>query len=285
MATGRARQETRRRDRQGGEGRIPALSRHRPGPRGRGDLLACPRGAGEPQGAERGRGQPRCLPRSHQECGAGCGRQSAGHQPGAGRCLSGAPRSRLSGRVHALAGALAQAARRALGRAGAIGGAPPGLRPGGGDRGVPGPRILDCRCRFRDGRRSGVPGPAHPSRRQEARKPRHCGRGSCACRQGAAGRSRLQDCGRREKTGAPQPGPALHHLDPPAGSVAAARVWRRAHHAPRPAALRRRRPRRRERRPHHLYADRQRGAERGGAGRCAPADRARLRRSLSAAET
>ncbi len=38
--------------RQGAEGRQDPLPRHRPGSRGRGDLLACPRHAGGPQGAE-----------------------------------------------------------------------------------------------------------------------------------------------------------------------------------------------------------------------------------------
>ena len=46
-----------------------------------------------------------------------------------GRCLPGAPRARLSGRLHALAGALAQVARRALGRTCAVGGAAACRRP------------------------------------------------------------------------------------------------------------------------------------------------------------
>ena len=48
---------------------------------------------------------------------------------GVGRCVPGAPRPRLSCRLHALAGAVAQAARRALGRARAVGGAPPRRGP------------------------------------------------------------------------------------------------------------------------------------------------------------
>ena len=48
-------------------------------------------------------------------------------QRGTGRRLSGAPRPRLSGRLHAVAGVVAQAARRALGGARAVGGAAAGL--------------------------------------------------------------------------------------------------------------------------------------------------------------
>jgi hypothetical protein len=54
----------------------------------------------------------------------------------AGRCLSRPPRARLSRRLHALAGAVAQAAGRALGRPRAVGGAAPRLRPRAGDRGL-----------------------------------------------------------------------------------------------------------------------------------------------------
>ena len=55
----------------------------------------------------------------------------------AGRRLSRAPRARLSRRLHALAGAVAQAAGRALGRPRAVGGAAPRLRPRERDRAIP----------------------------------------------------------------------------------------------------------------------------------------------------
>ena len=58
----------------------------------------------------------------------------------AGRCLSCPPRARLSRRLHALAGAVAQAARRALRRPRAVGGAAAGLRPRTGNREIPSPR-------------------------------------------------------------------------------------------------------------------------------------------------
>ena len=53
-----------------------------------------------------------------------------------------------------------------------------------------------------------------------------------------------------------QSGAAVHHLDAAAGSRAQARLLRAAHHAPGAAAVRRRRLRRRRRRPHHLHAHR-----------------------------
>ena len=62
---------------------------------------------------------------------------------GARRRLSGAPRARLPRRLHALAGALAQAAGREVGRPGAVGGAAADRRARDGDRGVPRPRVLD----------------------------------------------------------------------------------------------------------------------------------------------
>ena len=55
--------------------------------------------------------------------------QAAPDRQAAGRRLSGPPRARLSRRLHALAGAVAQAAGRPLGRPRAVGGAAPRLRP------------------------------------------------------------------------------------------------------------------------------------------------------------
>ena len=62
---------------------------------------------------------------------------SARARRGSDRRLSGAPRARLSGRLHALAGAVAQAARRQVGGPRAVGGAAPDRRSRARDRGVP----------------------------------------------------------------------------------------------------------------------------------------------------
>ena len=70
-------------------------------------------------------------------------------QRGTGRRLSGAPRAGLSGRLHAVAGAVAQAAGRALGRPRAIGGAAPGGGARNRDRSLQGAGILEHRCRCR----------------------------------------------------------------------------------------------------------------------------------------
>ena len=61
--------------------------------------------------------------------GAGSDGQSAPDRRAAGRRLSRPPRARLSRRLHAVAGAVAQAAGRPFGRPRPVGGAAPGLRP------------------------------------------------------------------------------------------------------------------------------------------------------------
>ncbi len=108
--------------------------RDRPGSRGRGDLLAYPRDPEEPPRSQGREGRARHLQRHHQ---AGGGRGDALPTPdrsGAGRRLSGPPRARLSRRLHALAGSLAQAAGRALRRTRPVRDPPPRLRPRDGDR-------------------------------------------------------------------------------------------------------------------------------------------------------
>ena len=77
----------------------------------------------------------------------------------AGRRLSRPPRARLSGRLHALAGAVAQAAGRALGRPRAVGGAAARLRPRARDREIRRARILVAGRDARDAARR------RPSRR------------------------------------------------------------------------------------------------------------------------
>ena len=93
-------------------------------------------------------GRARGLQRHHQDGGDRGDGAPARDRRGAGRRLSRPPRARLSGRLHALAGAVAQAAGRALGRPRAVGGAAPDRRPRDGDRGLPRPRILGGRRRM-----------------------------------------------------------------------------------------------------------------------------------------
>ena len=84
----------------------------------------------------------------------------------------------------------------------------------------------------------------------------------------------------RGETRQAPPLPALHHLDPAAGSVAQTRLGAGAHHADRATALRGRRRRRRRSRPHYLYAHRRRRPRARG-GECgAKSDRQRFWRSL-----
>ena len=111
------------------QGRRQADPRHRPGSRGRSDLLARAGSAEGKEGAQGSQDRARRLQRHHQAGGDRGDAASARDRRRAGRCLSRPPRARLSGRLHALAGALAQAARRPLGRPRAIGRAAAGLRP------------------------------------------------------------------------------------------------------------------------------------------------------------
>ena len=88
-------------------------------------------------------GRARRLQRHHQDRRHRGDGEPAPDRHGAGRRLPRPPRARLSRRLQAVAGALAQAAGLALGRPGAVGGAAPDRRPRDGDRGLPGPGILD----------------------------------------------------------------------------------------------------------------------------------------------
>ena len=99
-------------------------------------------------------------------------RPSARPRPRADRRLSGAPRARLPGRLHPLAGAVAQAAGQPLGRPRAVGGAAPDLRARGRDRGLPRARVLDRRGRLRTATGETLDGAADPSRRPQAREVR-----------------------------------------------------------------------------------------------------------------
>ena len=276
--------EAARRHRQGDHQGRQALSRHRPGPRGRGHLLACPRRAEAQEGAGRRRRQARHLQRHHQAVGAGRRRPSARARPGPDRRLHGAPRARLPGGLHPVARAVAQAAGQPLGRPRAVGGAAPDLRARSRDRGLQDPRILDGRRPVRHHQEADAEGPPHPSRRPQARqvRPRHPG----ARRAGQARdrAPRLLGGLDRPPPGPPQPAAALHHLDPAAGGLAQARRRRRHGHAHRPAAVRGRRHRRRDGRPDHLYAHRRRAARPRGDRPDPPPDRDQVRPELRARE-
>ena len=141
--------------------------RHRPRPRGRGDLLAR---AGSAQGKERAEGadgRARRVQRHHQAGGRRRDEEPAPDRRRAGRRLSRPPRARLSRRLHAVAGAVAQAARRALGRPGAVGGAAACLRPRARDREVRRPRILVAGRDARDAAQRDLRGAPRRRRRPE----------------------------------------------------------------------------------------------------------------------
>ena len=102
-----------------------------------------------------------------------------GHAPSArdrrapGQCLSRPPGARLSRRLHALPGAVAETAWRPLRRPGAVGGAPARLRPRARDRAIQGSGILVDPGRACHDQERDLPGQAGLSRGQEARKVRH----------------------------------------------------------------------------------------------------------------
>ena len=185
----------------------------------------------------------------------------------AGRRLSRPPRARLPRRLHALAGAVAQAARRALGRPRAVGGAAArSATASSRSRSVP-PRILVARSRTLTTPR-GDASIARARRRSTARS------SSASTSTGRAGRRDAQaaieagelhgrvgrgQAGRAATRRRPSP-PRRCSRRPRASSASRAD----AHHAGRAAPLRGRRYRRRDRRPHHLYADRRRADRPGG---------------------
>ena len=143
------------------------------------------------QGAE-GRQRPaHHLQRDHPQRHPRRHRRTARPRPAADRGLPGPPRAGLPGRVHAVAGAVAQAAGQPLRRARAVGRAAADLRARGGDRGLPGPRVLDRRGGVHHPGRRAVHRAADASRRQAARPVRPEQRGAGAGRQGG-GRGRAR---------------------------------------------------------------------------------------------
>ena len=121
------RREAAQRHRPRRQGRRQAHPRDRPRSRGRSHFVARARGSQGEESAQAPARRARRVQRHHQAGGDGSHEASARHRSGAGRCLSGAPRARLSGGLHAVAGAMAQASGRAFGRAGAVGGAAAGV--------------------------------------------------------------------------------------------------------------------------------------------------------------
>ncbi len=237
------------------------------------------------QGAKRAR-WPRCqacgLSRGHQACGVGGHGAPARARYAPDRRLPGAPRARLSGGLHALAGALAQAAGLALGRACPVGGAPPHLRARGRDRGLPIRGILDGRGAAQDRPGRHLYRTAHPPRRQAARQAGARDRDGRPF--GSSGDRGARPQGRkgRAQAGEQDAGSALLDLDLATGRLAQARLLGRPDDAHGPAPLRGYRSRRRDGRAHHLHADGQRQPVERGAGSCAaPCGRA-LRGALRA---
>ena len=191
----------------------------------------------------------------------------------AGRRLSRPPRARLSRRLHALAGAVAQAAgARSAGRVQSV-----ALRLVC-DRELEienfvAARILVAGRDARDAARR------HASRRASSAPTARRSSGSTSARareaeafkRGARDARPSRVASVEAKPAQAQPAAALHHLDAAAGGEPQARLRAGAHHADRAAALRRHRHRRRDRRPHHLYAHRRRRDRAGGDRRDAPA--------------
>ena len=119
-----------------GQGRRTAGPRDRPRSRGRGDFVARARTAEEAQDAARQR-RPRDFQRDHQAGGDRGDEGPARARPAADRCLSRAPRARLSLWLHAFAGAVAAASRCEERGARAIGRPAADRRPRNRDRALP----------------------------------------------------------------------------------------------------------------------------------------------------
>ena len=180
----------------------------------------------------------------------------------AGRRLSGAPRARLSRRLHAVAGAVAQAAGRPLGRPRAVGGAAPHLRPRARDRGLQGRRNtgrIERDARHRQGRRR----LRRPPRRLDGKKLDKLDIGDeadapSAIKAAIEGGDFTRRHGREARPRARNPSPPFTTSTLQQEASRKLGFCAGADHAARPAALRGRRHRRRDRRPHHLYANRRR---------------------------
>ena len=156
------------RHRLGREARRARDPRHRPGSRGRGDILARAAGPARQERAARQAGRPRRVQRRHPPSGAGGDEEPARDRRAAGRCIPRAPRTRLSRGLHALTSVVAKASGRALGRPRAVGGAAARLRPRGGDRAIQAAGILVGHRASPHAQERSLHGAAGRARREEA---------------------------------------------------------------------------------------------------------------------
>ncbi|CUH39138.1 hypothetical protein JSE7799_01859 [Jannaschia seosinensis] len=247
--------------------------RHRPRPRGRGDLLAPAGGAHVASRHQEGHAdQPRGLQRHHQEGRSGSHRQPARDRPPAGPRLSGAPCARLPRGFQPQPGPVAQAARLEIGGPGAVGVAASRGRARDGDRGVRCARILVGPHHAGDAARPDLRGAARGARRKEARplRPRRRDAGR-ACRAGRRD-PRPQRRFRRGQARHPQSRAALHDLHASAGGQPQVRHGREGRHVHGAASLRGR--------AHHLHADRRDRHGARGRPRRPRRDQGPLRRQL-----
>ena len=261
------------RHRRGAQGRPQAHPRHRPRPRGRGDLLAPARSADRPQGRPQGHAsRARRLQRHHQVRRHPGDGEAPRRRHGAGRRLPRPPRPRLPRRLPPVAGALAQAARRQVRRPRPVGGAAADRRPRDGDRGLPRPRVLDRQGPPRHPARRHLRCPPRRPRRQEARqvRPRQRGRRHPRRRRDRGPRPRRH--GRRVEARHPQPVRPVHDLDAAAGGEPQVRHGRAPDDERRAAALRGR--------PYHLHAHRRHRHGAGGGDGRPRRDQGPLRSSL-----
>src|SRR2546427_150299 len=251
-----------RRAEEGGRERRHPLRRHGSRPRRRGDRLAPGPGARRRQEQR----LSRLVQRDHRARGAERVRQARAHRPQEGRRAAGAPRARPSRRLQALPAPLGQGPARALGRTGAVGGRPVDRGSRARDPGVRPSRILVAPRAARRQAPARVRRDAEGGRRREGVVG---GRGRDARAHGVApGRPVPRQVGHARRA-PPEPGAAIHHLDPATGGGPEARLHREEDDGGRPAALRGYRPRSRGREgPHHLYAHRlgPRGARSAGGG-------------------
>ena len=175
----------------------------------------------------------------------------------AGRGLSGAPRAGLSGRLYAVARAVAQVAGSPLGRPRAVRGAAARLRARGRDRGVQ-DRTSTGRSRrlLATAKGEDVRARLTPRRKRLEKLDIKDGASATPSRRHRKAATSASPRSRRRRSA--QPVRAVHDLDAAAGSLAQARLLGAPDHAGGAAPLRRRRHRRRDGRPHHLYANRRR---------------------------
>ena len=260
------------------------LSRHRPGPRGRGDLLARQGDAGREEGAEGRQGPPHHLQRDHPQRRA--------------RTRWRAPRDLDQPLIEAYL------ARRALDYLVGFTLSPvlwrklPGSRSAGRVQSVALRLICEREAEIEAFRAreywtveadfttpAGAPFTARLThldgkKLEQFDLPNEASWRMRAKRRVEAGRFHVGSV--EKKRVKRNPHAAVHHLDPAAGGIAQARLRRAADHAPGAAALRGRRARRRDHRPDHLHADRRRADGARGDRRDPRPRRGQLRRQLPA---